>query len=225
MNFNLIITCLFLLLSLSVSYGDHAPVSIKGSILEATITNGVYPFAGYGRYQIVFHDQDYTYIIKPLSPNISPSTGTYSYSKKGYNNPTIQLNDSSLLFIETQTLVFTDKLHGNYTATSSYGGNQSGTFVVNEGLQTKTIFSNAMYSLPLGKGWFWNKLGFFYHDFYPFIFLFDYPYWLYCVGDNETSYYAFDFRQNLWLWMSRDFYPHAVIINEANYGAVITLKQ
>lgn len=118
----------------------QSPASIAGRTIELRISNGTFPFASVGSYRFLPSATDNAYAIVPIFGNITPSVGTYTYTKTGAN--TARLSFADLLFGSlTADCTYTTANSGTYALTSSLlsTAGQSGTFVLYSGTSPATI--------------------------------------------------------------------------------------
>jgi hypothetical protein len=108
---------------------DTAPISLTGKSAVVVISSGTGNFATVGGYRISFSLTNATYTVSPLSMTVSPSAGTYSYSKTNSNTARITFIDPSVGGAVVQNLVFTSPVSATYTIPGSLGS-QAGTLVL-----------------------------------------------------------------------------------------------
>ena len=131
---NRILGGIFFLLPIVSQAQDTAPTSLAGKSGIVVISGGSGAFANVGGYRITFTSTTYT--IAPLSSQVNPGAGTYSYSKVNANTAAIAINDTNTGLSASQALVFSSASTASFNISSAVGS-QQGTFVL-EGVTATT---------------------------------------------------------------------------------------
>ncbi len=108
----------------------QSPSSISGQAVTLTIASGSSPFATSGSYRFLPSATNNTYGVVALSPTVSNSYGTFTYTKTGTTSATIDYNDVLLGNGFVASLTFNTSTTGTYVLTNSSlpGKSQAGTF-------------------------------------------------------------------------------------------------
>jgi hypothetical protein len=107
---------------------DDAPSSLAGKTAVVVISDGGGVFAQIGGYRLAFSPTSNTYTVAPLSWNLVPSAGTYTYVKTGPSTGTLTIKDTAVGTQVGLAMVFTSPTTAAYTVGT--GANfQSGTAV------------------------------------------------------------------------------------------------
>lgn len=105
----------------------QSPTNIGGRTFELTVGTSSPGLAPVGsKYRFLPSEVDTTYDVVPILGNVSPSTGTYSYTKTGTTTATVSQNDF-LFGAGTVICTFLSASHGNFSINS---GVQTGTFTM-----------------------------------------------------------------------------------------------
>lgn len=116
--------------ALIVSSGALAPASITGKTIRVTILRGSDPFAELGAYMFVAAASGNSYLIIPLTDDVGPSSGTYTYTRTNNTSATLVAIDSEVGRVTTQ-LTFITANAGTFVNTAAgAAGMQSGNFLI-----------------------------------------------------------------------------------------------
>jgi hypothetical protein len=114
---------------LTVNPTSLTPETLAGRTMWMSVVDGVFPFAQRGAaYNIQFASNANTYVIVPGTSDVSPSSGTYEYTKTGPTTATITVNDSENGLLTTQ-LTFLNLRDGTFSSTAGQA-RQTGEFTL-----------------------------------------------------------------------------------------------
>lgn len=114
---------------LTVNPTSITPGTLAGRTMWLSVVDGVFPFAQRGAaYNIQFASNANTYVIVPVTSDVSPSSGTYAYTKTGPTTATITVNDSENGPVTTQ-LTFLNLVDGTFSSTAGQA-RQTGEFTL-----------------------------------------------------------------------------------------------
>lgn len=113
------------------SASGYAPdSSVRGKTFRLRITGGTGAFARSGSSLFVTSPTTDTYQLVPLTGNIAPSSGTYSYDKVAPNVGFLDVYDSSVGESFSVTVTFYSPKSGRYNITAPGLGTQQATFTL-----------------------------------------------------------------------------------------------
>ena len=98
----------------------QAPDNIKGLFIETTITSGASPLASSGKWVALPSAVNNEFALVPITLNVAPTFGTYSYSKVSGTRATLILNSTASV-VTTVDVTFSTSELATYTTTSSAG--------------------------------------------------------------------------------------------------------
>ena len=122
----------------------QAPFSIAGRAVEATITQGSYPFASTGSFLLFISQSNDGYVLIPTSQTVVFSQGSGSYTRTGLFTAEANLFDSDVNFV-TASFSFSSSTTGRFEVVSAYaqllgyGGKQTGSFLLYDGAPPDSI--------------------------------------------------------------------------------------
>ena len=119
-----------ILLCWARSVEAQAPVSVAGHTFAAAVSNGIWPFSGWGYFMFIPADSGNSYQLVGAG-GVASSHGTYAYSRTSSTTGTIALNDATAGPVQA-SFEFTTTGSGAYSLTSSQapGASQNGTFLM-----------------------------------------------------------------------------------------------
>ncbi|MGH8021457.1 MAG: hypothetical protein ACREIA_24885, partial [Opitutaceae bacterium] len=100
--------------------GDFAPETIAGRSAITAIKSGTGTEPPYGAGRMSFAIEG-TFTHDPLSPNVFPYAGTYSYVKTGSNTATLTISDYLGLTTSTETFVFSSPFRAEIATSDEFG--------------------------------------------------------------------------------------------------------
>jgi hypothetical protein len=114
---------------LTVNPTNLTPETLSGRTMWLSVVDGQSPFApGGAAYNIQFNSKANTYVILPVTADVSPSSGTYTYTRTSAMTATIVASDSDNGVVTTQ-LTFVNLRDGTFTSTAGQA-HQSGEFTL-----------------------------------------------------------------------------------------------
>jgi hypothetical protein len=106
------------------------PSSIQNKTLVAQVANGSTPLSSTGSFVVTpIGSTSGSFTSSGMGANVGNTSGNFSFVPAPNNEATMVLNDQSLGTV-TLILTFQSNTAGTFTSTSSLGGSQTGTFVL-----------------------------------------------------------------------------------------------
>ncbi len=81
-----------------------------------------------------------------------------------------------------------------------------------------SIFEGSEATENFGGGWKWNALGYLYDRHFPFVYSAATGNWLYIFGEDESSYYFWNYDAGEWAWTGSGQYPNYLVLSGEGAG-------
>jgi hypothetical protein len=137
---------------------DLAPASLLGRTAHVFISSGSGLFSSSGSYRISLEATGSRYSVTPVTGDVSPTVGTYTYQKTGGSTATLSLTDSVVGAAGSNRLTFFAPNYATYSVTGT-GGSQAGSLYLQETpiiypmIRSRTVASGTVVN------WFANVRG------------------------------------------------------------------
>ncbi|MDB4805128.1 immunoglobulin domain-containing protein, partial [bacterium] len=135
----------------------QAPTNLKGVTVSVTVTKGVEPLAQTGKWLGLPSATDNRFAIVPITENVAPTYGTYSYSRTTGNTAKLSVYNQLQDYNAIVTMVFNTPISGTARVVLANNSNiyQEGTFRIFKGIAPDKIDGfKGVFTITHGSGFY-----------------------------------------------------------------------